>query len=955
MTALTVLAGLAGLLLLPLVVSLVRNRTLGTMALRNLRRRRGEAALIIAGSLLGTAIITSSFVVGDIVDGSITDIARTQLGPVDITLTAADPADQEAVVTAVEAAAIDDVDGVLPAQRATVALEALTPPGTDARALPSTSVVEVDLEAARAFGSDPAITGLDGTRGGAMNGSGIVVNERTAERLEVAVGDEVRVHAYGAVLDLTVVDVLPEVGLAGYGGAILTPGTFDGLRAAATTDAAPPEALVLVTLDGGVFDTRDASPAAVDELRASVAGIPGVQVDAVKADLLDDAEREGGMFAELFTTIGSFSVLAGILLLVNLFVMLAEERKSELGMLRALGFTRRRLTRAFALEGALYAVVASLVGTIVGVGIGWVVARAAGAIFGIADQGLTFQLVVEPVSLAIGGLTGLVISLVTIWLTSLRIARLNVIRAIRDLPEPTASTVRLRTLLLATVAILGGAALTVGGAAADAAIPLLVGVPIAAFAATPLLRRLLPERTARLIPAVAVLAWGIGAFPLFPDVLGQADLPVFVAQGVVLTAGAVSLVSTLDLVWARVVGLLAARGRGLAARLGIAYPLARRFRTSMLLGMFSLVIFTMTFIAAMSTMFSTQVDTFTADIRGGYEVLVDSNPANPVDRAQLLARDEITAVAGLSRTFARYETSFTDEPRGWPITGFDATLVDGGAPALSDRLDTYASDAAVYEAVLADPGLAIVPDSFLQDGGPSGDRVRVGDRFAVLDPVSGEPRELTAVGISSADWVWNGVFVSRSLTGELFGPQDVAARHYLAVADGIDADALAVTLDAALLANGGDAMSFAGIVDEGMRQQNAFLTLLQAFLGLGLLVGIAGLGVVMVRAVRERRQEIGMLRAMGFQTGLVRSAFLSEAGVIATQGTVIGAVLGLITARQVFTSSDAFGAVVASFTIPWAGLAVIVVVPLLAALAATAWPAARAAAIRPAVALRVTD
>ena len=955
MTIVTVLGGVAALLLLPLLVSLVRTPTLGTMAFRNLRRRRGEAALIIAGSLLGTAIITSSFVVGDIVDGSITDMARTRLGPVDITLTAADPAERDAVLAAVDAAGIDDIDGVLPARRATVALESLHPADGDARALPSTSVVELDIEAARDFGSDAGITGLDGARVGTTDGPGIVLNEHSAQRLEVATGDGIRLHAYGAAVDLTVSDVVAEVGLAGFGGAIVAPGTFDALRTAATTDAAPPTSLVLVTLDGGVFDAHELSPTAVRDLRTAVAGIPGVQVEAVKADLLDDAEREGGMFVELFSTIGSFSVLAGILLLVNLFVMLAEERKSELGMLRALGFTRRRLTRVFALEGALYAAIASVIGTVFGLGIGWVVARAAGAIFGIAEQGLSFQLVVEPVSLAMGGLTGLAISLVTIWLTSLRIARLNVIRAIRDLPEPVETAARPRTLALATLVIMGGLALSAAGAASDTAIALLVGVPVATFAATPLLRRLLPERTARLAVAVVVLAWGIGAFPLFPGVLGQADLPVFVAQGVVLTAGAVSLVSTLDLVWARVVGILASRGRGLAARLGIAYPLARRFRTSMLLGMFSLVIFTMTFIAAMSTMFSTQVDTFTADIRGGYAVLVDSNPANPVATADLLERDEVTAVAGLARTFARYETAFTDEPRGWPITGFDANLLDSGAPALSSRADAYDTDAAVYQAVLDDPALAIVPDAFLQDGGPSTDRIRVGDTFAVLDPVSGESRELTAVGVSSADWVWNGVFVSRSVTGELFGEQDVTARHYLAVADGVDADALAATLDAALLAHGGDAASFAGVVSEGMRQQNAFLNLLQAFLGLGLLVGIAGLGVVMVRAVRERRQEIGMLRAMGFQTGLVRSALLSEAGVIATQGTVIGAVLGLITARQVFTSSDAFGEVGSAFTIPWAGLGVILVVPLLASLAATAWPAARAAAVRPAVALRVTE
>ncbi len=953
MTAVTVLGAIVVVLLSPLLVGLVRQPRLGSLAVRNLRRRRGEAVLVVAGSLLGTAIVTASFVVGDIVDGSITDAARTQLGPVDVTVAVADPRDRDAAVDAVEEAAIEGVDGVLPARRATVALETVAGAGAEVRALPSTELVELDVAAARDLGGDPAATGLRDV--GGDGDEGLVVHERTADRLEVAAGDLVRIHAYGTDVELPVTQVVPELGLAGFGGAIVAPGTFEELAADAVGDAAaPPESLVLVSLAGGVFDTEDLSATATPAIRTAVRDVPGARVDDVKASLLEDAEREGATLAELFTTIGSFSVLAGVLLLVNLFVMLAEERKTELGMLRAIGFTRRRLTRAFALEGALYATLASVVGTVLGIGIGWLVARGAGTIFDIAEQGITFRLVVEPTSLAVGGLTGLAISLATIWVTSLRIARLNVIRAIRDLPEPKVAASGLRVPVLSASGVVGGAAVSVLGFVEELAIPLLVGVPVAAFAATPLLRRWLPERVARGTAAAAVLAWGIAAFPAFPDVLGQADLPVFVAQGVVLTAGAVSLVATLDTVWSRLVDVASSRGGGLAARLGIAYPLARRFRTSMLLGMFSLVIFTMTFIAALAAVFDTQGDAYATELRGGFDVLVDSNPANPVDADALLAHDEVTGVASLARSFARYETSFTDGPRSWPLTSFDADLLEGGAPALTERDDAYATDRDVYEAVLADPSLAVVTDSFLQDGGPSPDRVGLGDTFEVLDPVSGEPHELTAVGMTGADWVFNGVFVSRQLTAELFGPLDVAARHYLAVGPGVDAAGLAADLDVALLANGGDAAPFVGLVDEGLRQQNAFLALLQGFLGLGLLVGIAGLGVVMVRAVRERRQEIGMLRAMGSSTGLVRAAFLSESGLIVTQGTVIGAALGVVTARQVFLSSEAFGDV-ASFTVPWGGLLVIVVAPLLAALAATAWPAARAAAIAPAVALRATE
>jgi putative ABC transport system permease protein len=209
--------------------------------------------------------------------------------------------------------------------------------------------------------------------------------------------------------------------------------------------------------------------------------------------------------------------------------------------------------------------------------------------------------------------------------------------------------------------------------------------------------------------------------------------------------------------------------------------------------------------------------------------------------------------------------------------------------------------------------------------------------------------------LGETDWLDNGALVSRELTTTLFGAQNIATRSYVAVPDGADANVVASALNSDFLVQGADGRTFFEIGTEGQAQLMGFLAIMQGFLGFGLLVGIAGLGVVMVRAVRERRHEIGMLRAMGFQRGLVRTAMLSEAGLIAVQGTLIGAVLGLITTRQLLASSDSFGDVGIPFIVPWVGLAVILAFPLIASLAVTAWPASRAARIRPAIALRTAD
>ena len=111
----------------------------------------------------------------------------------------------------------------------------------------------------------------------------------------------------------------------------------------------------------------------------------------------------------------------------------------------------------------------------------------------------------------------------------------------------------------------------------------------------------------------------------------------------------------------------------------------------------------------------------------------------------------------------------------------------------------------------------------------------------------------------------------------------------------------------------------------------------------------------MVRAVRERRREIGMLRAMGVRAPTVRRAFMIEAGFLAVQGIVIGIGLGALSAYQVLVNSTTFGVQTLEFAVPWPALASLSLVPLVVSLLAAARPANRAAGIRPAVALRIAD
>lgn len=947
------LAPLAALVAALVAVSgwdMVRGRGLRRLALRNVVRRPIEAVLVVAGASLGTAIITSAFVVGDTFDASVRDIGRTELGPVDEQVLVQDVADLDRVVAAVDAASLPGTDGVLATVTAPAAVVAPAPAGGDPRAEPRARVGEVDLAAARRFGGDPAATGLAGA-GPTPTPGEAVVNERLAGDLGLAAGDTIDVHAYGRRLPLEVRTVVPRVGLGGAADVFVAPGTL-AAGAAGATAGEPPVGVVLVSNTGGVFGGAAGSDAVAAELEARLAGIDAVEVVTAKQDVLEAAARSGTELRTLFSSLGTFSALVGVLLLVNLFVMLAEERKSELGVMRAVGLRRSRLVRLFGLEGGLYSVAAALLGTVLGIGVGRAVVAATSSI--IADDGdLTFVFAVRPASLVAGGLIGLTISLVTVWGTSLRIARLHVIRAIRDLPDPPASRLTLRRAVATTTGVLAGTALAQAGVAGDAGPLVIAGPAVALFSALPLVARVVPRRLA--VAAVALLSgvWAVIAADAVPAAFEVGSYDIFVVQGLVLVAAGVALVTQADRVWAWVSDRLADRG-GLSARLALAYPLARRGRTGLLLAMFSLVVFTLALVSAISASDSARAPQLTADVSGGWDLWVDSSPTGPLTAAQIAGVEGVEQVSPMVTGVADLTTPAESDPLAWTVTGIDPSMLDRGTPALSDRDDRFASDHDAFAAVAAGSGVAITTEDLMQGDGPPGDAaVAVGDTVTVTDPVTGEGVPFEIVGVTDEDWTGGGLLVARSTVVEVLGARATESRHLVAVDGGADAEAVAHRITADHVTSGADARTFAGAVADEMVESRAFMRLLQGYLGLGLVIGTAGLGVVMVRAVRERRRQVGVLRALGFPARVVRRAFLLEAGFVALQGIVIGLALGLVTAWQILDSGG-FGEAV-PLRVPWLELAVLVAAPALAAAGAAVAPAAQAARIRPAAALRTAD
>ncbi|MGA8846348.1 MAG: FtsX-like permease family protein [Nocardioides sp.] len=207
-----------------------------------------------------------------------------------------------------------------------------------------------------------------------------------------------------------------------------------------------------------------------EDLRAQVEavlpdGFEAVTGDQEAGDQADDLLDAISFLTTLLLVFAGISLVVGSFLIVNTFSMLVAQRSRELALLRALGASRRQVTWSVMLESSVLGVL----GSTVGVGLGYVLALGLRAIFGTLGLDLSGQsLVLRPATFIAAYAVGIVVTMAAAYLPARRTAKISPVQAMRDdiaLPEESLRRRFHRGLALAVV---GAIALAVGlGAFAD--------------------------------------------------------------------------------------------------------------------------------------------------------------------------------------------------------------------------------------------------------------------------------------------------------------------------------------------------------------------------------------------------------------------------------------------------------------------------------------------------------
>ncbi|MGW7302930.1 ABC transporter permease [Streptomyces sp. NPDC054829] len=315
----------------------------------------------------------------------------------------------------------------------------------------------------------------------------VLIDSETAKRTGYKVGDTVRLSVDGPVLKPTVVGIFTtDDGNVAAGGSL------------ALFDTATAQKLFGKVGTYDEIDVRAAAGTSEDRLKAALdKALPKDRVETVTgAELADDqAEMISSSMSGLkqgMLVFAGISLFVGTFIIANTFTMLVAQRTKELALLRAVGASRRQVTRSVLIEAFVVGAVAGAAGLLAGIGIGAGLRSLMGALDATVPDG---PLVISSGTIGTALGVGVVITMLAAWLPGRRAAKIPPVAAMSSLhAQATTKSLVLRNTLGALFSAAGIAvvlaATGMDGSSGQApmgigAVLLIIGV----FILTPLLSR----------------------------------------------------------------------------------------------------------------------------------------------------------------------------------------------------------------------------------------------------------------------------------------------------------------------------------------------------------------------------------------------------------------------------------------------------------------------------------
>lgn len=947
------------LVFLGIAISGIRNRIILKMGTRNIGRRKGNTLIMIIGLMIGTAIIAASLTIGDTMSNMVDSLVVDGMGEVDlmvVDLTSDTtknylPYDNYTQLKA-EIMGIPNVEGI--SGEFSDGLPVLSIQNRQSE--PTMSIMGVDGDELDAFGGIKVNGGRIQFDLGANE---VYLNEGAAETLDTRVGDFIQIFNATGPQNFMVKNIVDSEGYANWN---LRDHIIVNLETAwALFEENEVVNTIKITCIGDKITGAEHSDQVQEDLEPILVDYPNLEAVGNKRQMIDDNRESISQLTDLFLVFGTFTIIAGVILIINIFVMLAEERKAEMGISRAIGMKRKHLKRAFLYEGSVYAAIAGVVGLLFGLAIAYFAMWVLQDLGSAGDQSINvlqyYHFTVS--SLAISFVCGFLITIATILFVTGRISKLNIVRAIRKIPEPLVPRKDTRMMLIGIGLLVFGILLLMMGIQSEQAGLAMAGLSLAIYGIAILSRRYIGDRIAFSVFSLIVLILWMGPFELFADYSGGMEM--FIISGLFLVGSSVILVMFNSDTILNAISSLGSRKRAGQAvfKIAVSYPLKNKFRTGMTIMIFGLIIFTIVVLSMIVNIFNVNIDRITEEQSGGFDIFAISNENLPIadikyeiQQSENLSMSDFEEIYSFTNTYVQVGGEHAPETGVlyYNVIGCPSDFIGNTSYTFIRYSDRYDSESDVWQALATNSSYAIIDGTNEpQEYGPSYGliTVDVGETI-ILENQTGVNHSFEVIGILQETFI-QGIFIHDEIAEEKFN-STVPTLYMFKLSDDSNPKEIGKLLESEFFEHGMQPIIIQEIIEMFTQQLNLFFNLFSAFLGAGLIIGVSALGIITLRSVHERRLEIGMMRAIGFKRRMVRRAFLFEAMLIALWGLIIGTLQGIYVGWYIW--DEGFKEMDYVFSIPWAKIGIVLLIALVFILLCVLPPSHQASKVEPAEALR---
>ena len=463
------------------------------VTLRNLLARKVRLLLSAFAIVLGVAFVSGSFVFTDTMGKSFDNIIQGSLTDASVRLAGADAGSVESslnldsrTIPAATVAALAKTPGAARADGSVdgIGLFVLR---KDGKLLGGTGAPTLAFNYTGALNINGE-TMVDFSKGRAPTNAGeVAIDKRSADTANYKLGDTVTMVTAGDKPQVRA----KLVGFADFAGGGLAGATlvFFDTKTAQDIFLGGKDAFTSVGLTAKPGVSQKQLAASAQALLPE--GLQAVTGDKVASEVKGIVDTALGFINTFLLVFAAIALVVGSFLIINTFSILVAQRSRELALLRALGASRRQVTRAVLIEAFVVGLIGSTLGLLAGFGL----AAALKVLFGKFGLDLSgSSLVFSPRTAVISYAVGLMVTLIAAYLPARRAAKIAPVAAMRDdiaLPE---SSIRRRMIFGVVLGVVGAGLMTLGliGEGGNGALMVglgVLGILLAVSAMSPVLGR----------------------------------------------------------------------------------------------------------------------------------------------------------------------------------------------------------------------------------------------------------------------------------------------------------------------------------------------------------------------------------------------------------------------------------------------------------------------------------